>query len=651
MKNKYRAKIIYINTIVAFAGQIFQILISFVVRKAFITTLDVAYLGYNSVFSNILQMLNLADLGIGVAITSFLYKPLAESDTKKNNALMYIYGKIYSIMGLVVLCIGIIISLFIGYLIPDSTTSIDYLRLLFYINLGGTVSTYFLAYKRTLIIADQKSYLTNIVDTVVSILISIAQVICLICWPNYIVYLALNIAKAVISNIILSLKSDKLYGRIKSDVDKELINEYKLQIIQYVKDVFISRVGAVIYFGTDNVIISVLRGSLLAGYLSNYTMITGYLTTVINQVLVSLQATFGNYINSDKTIVEQQKMTDNYFFANFLVGNFCMACFMFLSQDFISIYFGKKLLLSFSTAMWLGINLMLTLLMQLPSQVFTIYKLFKYDRPFIIVSAGLNIIISVVLVKQIGIDGALIGTCLTSLIYLFSRFYIISKKVYIVYYSYYVKNILMYFATGVVCSLITYYSTKGIIITGWFFFIIKAMLVGLIAFLSSCAILFWKKEFQFLVNKLVPTRMREIVKPIPIVVAALICIICSFLIGGTSVADVNTSNKSLKHVDTYTQEQDYAQRIFHFSIDDTIEAFIDISNNKYESVFQNELFAWLKTLHDQYGLKTTCFVYYEGSGFSLSDCTDRFKSEFETNSSWLRFGFHTRNGNTTYESV
>ena len=526
-----RTKTVYINTIIALAGQILQILISFVVRKIFITTLGVAYLGYNSVFSNILQMLNLADLGVGVAITSYLYRPLAESDDRKVNALMSIYKRIYRIMGLVVLCIGLIISLFIGYLIPDSNTSSGYLRILFYINLAGTVSTYFLAYKRTLIIADQKSYLTNIVDTSVSIVISVAQVVCLIYKPNYIIYLVLNIAKAVVSNVILSIYSDKLYGKIGIHSDTEIIDEYKPQIIQYVKDVFVSRVGAVVYFGTDNVIISVLRGSLLAGYLSNYTMITGYLTTVINQVLASLQATFGNYINSDKAINEQRRMTDNYFFASFLVGNFCMICFMFLSQDFISIYFGKKLLLHFPTAMWLSINLMLTMLIQLPSQVFTIYKLFKYDRPIIIVSAALNIVISIALVKQIGIDGALIGTFITSLIYLFSRFYIISKKVYRVSYLYYIKEILVLFVASAVCSFITYYSTRSILVTGWFSFIAKAVLVGLIALFSSCALLCWKNEFHFLTSKLVPVKVRGFVKPMPIVAVALICIIGSFLIG------------------------------------------------------------------------------------------------------------------------
>lgn len=107
------------------------------------------------------------------------------------------------------------------------------------------------------------------------------------------------------------------------------MSEYRPQVIEYVKDIFISRIGATIYYGTDNVIISIFKGSLLTGYLSNYTMITIQLSTIVNQLLSSLQASFGSYINSDKTLIEQKNMTDNYFCVNFCIGNFCMVCLHF----------------------------------------------------------------------------------------------------------------------------------------------------------------------------------------------------------------------------------------------------------------------------------------------------------------------------------
>lgn len=110
-----RTKKAKLNSIVTLVTQFCQIIIGFAIRKLFINYLGVAYLGYNSVFLNILQLLNLADMGIGVAITSYLYKPLAENDTNRVAAIMFIYKKIYSVLGLVVLAGGIIVSFFFGY--------------------------------------------------------------------------------------------------------------------------------------------------------------------------------------------------------------------------------------------------------------------------------------------------------------------------------------------------------------------------------------------------------------------------------------------------------------------------------------------------------------------------------------------------------
>ncbi len=333
--------------------------------------------------------------------------------------------------------------------------------MLYFINLAGTVSTYFLAYKRTLIMADQKSYVINLVDGFMYFAVSGIQVFCLFVFKNYIVYLFIQVGKNILSNLILSIRADKLYGKINKVAKMELIEEYNNQIASYVKDIFLSRIGATAFYGTDNVIISVFKGSLLAGYLSNYTMITTQLTNVVNQLLASLQATFGNYIYSGKSKEEQQQMTENYFCVNFLIGNFCFICFALLAQSFVKVFFGERLLLTFSTVMWLGINLMLSILLQLPSQVFIIYKLFNYDKPIIAVSAVLNMIISIVLVNKLGIDGVLIGTFVTSLIYLFSRFFIISKYVFYTKYIHYLKRIVLYFLISAVSYTIIWLTYKN----------------------------------------------------------------------------------------------------------------------------------------------------------------------------------------------
>jgi len=620
MSKMSRTKIVYINSSVTLISQIFQVILGFVIRKLFIDYLGVEYLGYNSVFANILQMLNLADMGIGVAITSYLYKPLAENNLDRISAIMKIYKNIYSILGLIVFGVGLIISINLNILIPDATCSIGYLRLLFYINLIGTVSTYFLAYKRTLLIADQKSYIANIVDTSVYFVISILQLISLIIFPNYIIYLSLNIAKNIISNILISLNVNKNYSFINNNADLNLINEYRPQIIQYVKDVFVSRIGAVIYYSTDNIILSVIKGSLLTGYLSNYTLITGQLNTVVNQVLSSVQATFGNFISVTNSNEEKMKMTNNYFCVNFCIGNFCMLCFSLLAQPFIKLFFGEAMLLDLSTAIWLGVNLLLTFLIQLPSQVFVIYKLFRYDRPIIIVSATLNIIISIILVNIFGINGVLIGTFLTSLIYLFSRFYIIAKYVYNVRYFDYVKRIFYYGLISIFTFLILYFATMNLNGTGVIWFAIKAVIVGLLAVFCTALFLAFTKEFGFLKNKLLPEKIRKYANKWVIAIVCILIIGISVILGRyTNKLDfIESGNKTYIRTDSYVEDLNTGKNIFSLSFDDTILIFEDIDNNNYDSVFENSILNWYKELHDKYGVVISCYVYYEDKDFNLT---------------------------------
>ena len=223
-------------------------------------------------------------------------------------------------------------------------------------------------------------------------------------------------------------------------------------------------------------------------------------------------------------------MTDNYFCVNFCIGNFCMICFSLLAQPFIKLFFGERMLLSFSTALWLGINLMLTFLIQLPSQVFVIYKLFRYDRPIIITSAVLNIVMSIALVNKLGINGVLIGTFITSLIYLFSRFYIIARYVYKIKYNYYVKKVLYYAIISCFTFIVSYLVSENIKEGEIIWFIIKTILVVLLALFLTSLFLSFSREFEFLKNKLLPANIRKFVNKYTIGIGSVLVMGISIII-------------------------------------------------------------------------------------------------------------------------
>lgn len=665
MKSNSRKKIVYLNTIMTLLTQLLSVLLGFGIRKIFIDTLGVTYLGYNSVFSNILQMLNLADLGMGIAITSFLYKPIADEDTEKINALMFMYKKVYQVLGVIVLGLGILISIFIPLIINDSNSNHSYLRILFFINLLGTVSTYYLAYKRTLLIAAQKSYFTTFVDMLVYLLTSVLQVILLYVYPNYIIYLSVSVAKNIISNILLSIKCTKEYGYLSNTVNKDIINEYKKPVVNYVKDVFISRLGAYIFYSTDNIIISIFKGSLLTGYLSNYTLVTAQVSNVVTQMLASIQATFGNYISTEKSLKNQEDMAKNYLCANYFIGNFCMVCVLFLIQPFVGLFFGGEYLLPFSTAVWLAINLMLTILIQLPSQLFMIYKLYKYDKVIVSISAILNIVISVSLVKAMGVNGVLIGTFVASLIYLFSRIAIVSKKVYKSNYSSYFVRLLGYFLISVISVIFTGVCIGWIPGVGIKAFILKMIIIPLCAMLIPLIFLIFTKEFKYLLEKFVPLKVKKnfykLKKNKLKVLIFVICITSISLIFSSRVSKIKMVydareeilNKRINNLTLALDSIEYKnQRYINISFDDTILLFKDLRDSReiYDSIFDNNTLKYLKYLHEVYGASFTFYCVYQTDDgkFDLSQVPSKYLNEFNCNSEWLKFGFHSLNGNTNY---
>lgn len=651
-----RTRTAYMNAGITLIGHIVQIILGFIIRRLFIRSLGVQFLGYNSVFQNILQMLNLADLGIGVAITSFLYKPLAAGDEKVIASLMYMYKKIYRRLGLIVLVIGILFSFGIQFIITDASCSIGFLRFLFYINLVGTVSTYYLAYKRTLLIANQKSYITSLIDMITYVVMSMLQITALIVMPNYILYISITVGKNIVSNIIVSYKCNQIFRDYNHMTDQDVLNQYKPKLFNYVKDVCVSRIGAYVFYSTDNIIISIFKGSLLAGYLSNYMLVTTQVNTVIIQILSAIQATFGNYINTVNDVKAQKQMTDNYFCINFCIGNFCMLCTMFLIQPFIELVFGAQFLLESSTVFFLTVNLLLTILIQIPSQVFMIYKLYHYDRPIIVISATTNIVLSCSLVSSMGINGVLIGTAITSLFYLFSRFYIISRKIYNVPYITFVLTIIKYSVIAMISMYAEVLVVRNIEEVTLAAFGIKMVLVAVTAIVVPSLCLIRTREFKFYVNKILSTKLRKLVTDKVIVFICItgfvLCASIGTMLQFQNTVTVEEGNKSFPRVDSYFDEISTvnSEKIFHLSFDDVIEVFADLTEKEgdYKSIFNNKVFSWFKELHEKYGVVITCYVFYESDMFALDKCTDCFKSEFEENADWLRFGFHSQNRNTIY---
>ena len=263
-----RQKNSFLNISTNFLILLTNTILSFVVRTVFIKVLGEQYLGVSGLFSNILQVLSLAELGIGTAINYALYDPLARGDYKKVSIILSLFKKIYKIVGIIIACGGVILIPFLPYLMKDNNVSNTLLIYVLY--LFNTVSMYFISYKDTLITADQKYYKLAKIIFISNVSIYISQIIILIVFRNFILYLLAQIMITLIQRVLSNLLITKTYSNKVDFNSKEKVSSEELKsITTNVKAMFFHKIGYNIVQGTDNIIISAFINVATVGIYSN----------------------------------------------------------------------------------------------------------------------------------------------------------------------------------------------------------------------------------------------------------------------------------------------------------------------------------------------------------------------------------------------
>lgn len=403
------------NLIFAFGGQFIGIIISFFARIVFLYTLNTEYLGLNGLFTNILAVLSLAELGVGTAMNFSLYKPLAEKNKEKLKSLMYLYKKAYITIGSVILILGIAFSPLMPYFInkmPNIPENIYFIYVLFVINTG---ISYFFSYKRALMISDQKRYIATFYRYGFYFLLNVAQIICLLVTRNYILFLVLQIIFTLLENICVSIKANKLYPFLKEKNIKKLEMADKKEISKNLFAMVLHKFGGIVLNSTDNIIISKFIGLVAVGLYSNYYLITNALNTVIIQIFTSIVASVGNLAVTES----KQKLYDIFnkvFFINFWIFGFSSICIYILVNDFIYLWIGSEYLLSLMLVLVLVINFFITGMRRTVLTFKDALGLFWQDIYKPVIASILNLVISIILVQKIGLTGVFLGTIISTLI-------------------------------------------------------------------------------------------------------------------------------------------------------------------------------------------------------------------------------------------
>ena len=485
MKTK-RAENAARNIVYGLLLRLYQILMPFLMRSAILWFLGVEYLGLGSLFSSILQILNLAELGVGSAMVYSMYEPIVKEDTQMICALLKLYRKYYRIIGLFICVTGLILMPFLPQMIRNDIPGDLNLYILYLLNLAATVLSYlFFAYRASILVAMQRSDIISKINLASSTLMYVFQICALALMKNYYIYFAGSLLAQLLNNISAAVIAGKRYPDYipHGNTDKKI----RERIGQRIRDLFTSRLGYVIVNSADAIVISAFLGLKLLAVYQNYFFI---LSSISGFILVIFQSCTAGIGNSLITETKEKNYGDLKVFS-FLIqwaAGFCTCCMFCLYQPFMTLWVGEELKLKFSAVICFCIYFYVYEINQLLNTYKDAAGIWHKDRFRTLVTALTNLVMNLLTVRYWGIYGVILSTVISTVCIgmpwlLWNLFTTLFPKDYL---KSYLKNILNHSAVTAAVCVICYHVCNMVKSIGVGGFIIR---ISLCAFIPN--LLFW----------------------------------------------------------------------------------------------------------------------------------------------------------------
>lgn len=404
------------NIAFGYIGNITSTVLGFVLRTVFIQRLDETLLGVNGLYTGVLTMLSLAELGIGTALNYSLYAPVANNDLEKIKSYMLFYKKAYLAIAGVVAGIGIILIPFLKFFIKDpGDYGMQELTIYYLIFLFNTVSTYFVAYKYSLVNAQQKNYIQTNVLTLTKLATTISQIIVLLVTANFLFYLLAAATVELIQKIYVNQYLNRLYPYLRDKNVKPLEKEETQAVKEKTKALVCHKVGDVARLQTDSLIISSFIQVSLVGVVDNYTMVINSISGFVNIIFNSVISSFGNLIATESKEKQHEMFNIYRFVANWVYGLSAVGFYVLLTP-LVYLWLGEKWLLGNGVIALILIDYYFKGDRIVLSNFKTAAGVFEEDKYLALIQGAVNLVISIGLVQTIGLSGIYIGTIISGLI-------------------------------------------------------------------------------------------------------------------------------------------------------------------------------------------------------------------------------------------
>lgn len=395
-------------------GYAVNTILGLVCRMVFTRTLAAEYLGINGLFTNILHMLSLAELGIGSAIVYALYKPLAENNHTKIASLVKFYGNCYRIIGCVVAVVGTAFVPFLDVLISEQPDIKESIYLIYFLYLFNTASTYFFSYRSSLIVAAQQNYIVTGVNYLITIVQSVVQMVWLYATHEYIGYLIIISVGTLIYNVMISSIAKKKFPYIADKNILPLSKDEKHSLTQNIRALTVWKLSGLLVNSTDNIIITYFNGLATVGFSSNYTLLSSTINTLLNQVFNSIGASVGN-LNAKESVEKRLAMFRTINLANYWLFGWAAIGIFVVSSDIVHLMFGSNYVLPGNIPFVIALNFYMVGIQSAVWSFQNAMGLFRQGRYMLLVTAAINLACSIWLGNMWGLFGILLATAIARL--------------------------------------------------------------------------------------------------------------------------------------------------------------------------------------------------------------------------------------------
>ena len=475
------------------------------VRTVIIKVLGAEYLGLDGLFTSVLQVLNLSELGFGTAIVYSKYKPIANNDESTICALYALYRKIYRVVGIIILIVGIGIVPFLQHLIKGDYPSELNIYILYSIYLGNTVLSYLMfAYKNSLLSAFQREDVISKINLMTKVVLYLAQVVLVVVFENYYIYLIVLPISTLLNNILISIDVDKRFPQIVccGRVEATLMHDIKTKVA----GLMISKVCQVSRNAFDSIFISAFLGLTITAMYNNYYYIINAITGFLGIISTSLMAGVGNNVASHdakKNYEDMCKMDYLYM----LLGGWCSLCLICLIEPFMLIWVGKEYTFPLGVVVLLVVYFYALKIGDVRSIYVNAAGLWWENRFRSIMEAVANIVLNYFLGKKFGVYGIVVATLISLLVF---NFFYGSRIIFKHYYkngkhSRYVGTHFLYAAITFGVAAITYNACQYIQGNEWMVligrFVVCLLLPTILYFLIYRKTKIYKKTMPWLLEK------------------------------------------------------------------------------------------------------------------------------------------------------